>query len=148
MASNKRVLIFGSSVACGYYANTGWGARLDEALTPRGFTTENFAQPGFNTSETLNALKRITKNKPQLFTPQTFVIVGLSLANEGMQTKLFLENLKLMVQLIRDTGSKPILGGVYPNNLYSPTEYEKIKTNPSRNVDLGYSCSGFFECNR
>jgi hypothetical protein len=69
---------------------------------------------GYNTALTLNLYEHsVAKLKPAI------VIVGLSLANEGMDDVSFMKNMSRLVEWIKGNGAICIVAGVYPNNLYS-----------------------------
>jgi hypothetical protein len=69
---------------------------------------------GYDTRATTQLYeKRVAKLKP------TIVIIGLSIANEGVNEVTFMNNMTILVKQIKDNGAICIVAGVYPNNFYS-----------------------------
>ena len=91
---SRRVAIFGSSVASGTGDDTGkegYAGRLREMLTPRGWAVLNQSRGGDNT---LTAAPRFTPvGEPQPNTKYllpvnpAYVVIGLSLGNEGIKAE-------------------------------------------------------------
>ena len=137
-----KVVVIGSSVALGYYAEFGWAARLQVnlnsqityvfflkgTLEKRGWDLVNLSVPGADTFVTFD---RFLDLVPQL--NPDIVIIALSLANEGLMTLgadavvTYLQNISKMISIIVEIGAIPMLAGVYPHNQYSPTEYQLLK---------------------
>lgn len=76
---------------------------------------------GSNTSDTIRQYRlAVAHLKPRI------VIIGLSIANEGLDVEGFLSNMKLLISEIKKNGSACMIGSVYPNNLYEKEEYELL----------------------
>ena len=97
-----------------------------ERMERNGWTTGNCAIGGQTTADILLRLERdVIVHKPAV------CFVGLGLSNEGLATApdpavpcgIFLNNLKKIVQALKDAGIFPIVGGVYPNNDYTLMQY-------------------------
>lgn len=124
----KTAFFIGSSVCegCGATNNRGWTAMTAERMERNGWTTGNCAIGGQTTADILLRLERdVIVHKPAV------CFVGLGLSNEGLATApdpavpcgIFLNNLKKIVQALKDAGIFPIVGGVYPNNDYTLMQY-------------------------
>ena len=129
----KTAIFIGSSVCegCGATNNRGWTAMTAERMERNGWTTG--APIDLPTREAVDETglgyyeDKICKNtdKPAV------CFVGLGLSNEGLATApdpavpcgIFLNNLKKIVQALKDAGIFPIVGGVYPNNDYTLMQY-------------------------
>ena len=124
----KTAIFIGSSVCegCGATNNRGWTAMTAERMERNGWSTGNCAIGGQTTADILLRLERdVIVHKPAV------CFVGLGLSNEGLATTpdpavpcgIFLNNLKKIVQALKDAGIFPIVGGVYPNNDYTLMQY-------------------------
>ena len=124
----KTAIFIGSSVCegCGATNNRGWTAMTAERMERNGWTTSNCAIGGQTTADILLRLEHdVIVHKPAV------CFVGLGLSNEGLATApdpavpcgIFLNNLKKIVQALKDAGIFPIVGGVYPNNDYTLMQY-------------------------
>lgn len=124
----KTAIFIGSSVCegCGATNNRGWTAMTAGRMERNGWTTGNCAIGGQTTADILLRLERdVIVHKPAV------CFVGLGLSNEGLATApdpavpcgIFLNNLKKIVQALKDAGIFPIVGGVYPNNDYTLMQY-------------------------
>jgi len=122
MQNTNLVICIGSSVCCGSYAddNQGWAWMLGQHLTPKGMIFKNLAVSGSDTRETMYQLKKAALLKPKI------VIIGLSIANEGLNVKLFLSGMSLLISEIKKMDAVPIVGNVYPNNYYGVEEYKLL----------------------
>eukprot|EP00668_Euglena_longa_P029575 GGOE01036930.1.p1 GENE.GGOE01036930.1~~GGOE01036930.1.p1 ORF type:complete len:201 (-),score=44.54 GGOE01036930.1:273-875(-) len=131
--SRPSIVIVGSSVAAGYHAshNHGWAQQLEGALKQRNphWVVRNEAIPGLNSSETQELLHCVLQRSPV-----SVVVIGLSLANEGLLEDLthppvsFTHNVKAMVEACHAMGSRAVLGGLYPNDCYSPDAYTILQS--------------------
>lgn len=128
----KTAIFIGSSVCEGYGAtdNRGWSAMAAERLVRNGWTASNCAIGGQTTADILLRLERdVIVHRPAV------CFVGLGLSNEGLTTAenpavpcgIFLSNLKKIAQALEEAGIFPILGGVYPNNDYTPEQYTWLR---------------------
>lgn len=131
-AYNKKIVVFGSSVAAGVGASTyanSWVGRMTTALTGN-WTVVNVAIPGSTTGEWIN-------NFTSLVLPENpdLVIIALSLGNENIQGssnkdlvyRTFVTNIYTLVDMCRKAGFKVIVTGTYPRDEYSATDYKYIK---------------------
>jgi protein-tyrosine phosphatase/lysophospholipase L1-like esterase len=122
------VVVLGSSVAEGYSAQNlnGWASILAKAL-PAPLKLVNVSECGSNTQRTANRFMHVVpQHKPM------FVVISLSLANEGLlfgganTCADFEAGLKRLVALTQSIGAQPIFGSVYPNNEYAPDQYKLL----------------------
>ena len=114
---NRKILVFGSSVAYGYGSPTfnGWARRLAAALAPRGYTMVNKSIGGNKTTDLIGRFYAdVVPENPGI------VILGLSLANEGLLGiykeavyTQYITNMRRLVAMCREMGYKVIVTGVY-----------------------------------
>ena len=131
-AHSKRIVVFGSSVAYGTGAtnNQGWGYKLGEYVTANGWTFNNVSIGG---NTTVNLINRFYTDVVPL--QPDVVIIGLSLANEGILNSSgkegvfdqYIGNIFRLVDMCRQQCFKVVVGGTYPNNSYTSVEYNYIK---------------------
>lgn len=132
-ADNRKIVIFGSSVAAGFGStgnNTGWAKLLADDLTPLGYTVVNKSVPSNATTDLINRF--YADVVPEL--PDT-VVIALSLANEDIIVSAdkqatytqYVNNIHRLVAMVRKIGARPIIGGTYPNSLYTAVEYAYCK---------------------
>ena len=128
--SHMKLVIFGSSVASGAGAadNHGWAYFLKEVLEKRNWTVVNKSVGGDSTTRLLSRFNRdLLPEKPDV------VIIGLSLANEGLVTSpaetfdRYTRNMRKLIQLCRKHGIVPVISNGYPNNAYTRSHYENIR---------------------
>jgi lysophospholipase L1-like esterase len=126
-----KIVVIGSSVAQGYKAWLlgGWSRMLGQTLERNyGHQLVNVSEPGANVSRTIHRFGTVVApEKPDI------VIIALSLGNEGFAyrnpserraaQKWFENGLLQLVQMTRDLGALPILGGVYPHGDYTPEHH-------------------------
>lgn len=136
-STNKKIVVFGSSVAAGwvtsyqsqYDLQNGWALRLQRQLKPMGWEVLIAGNPGDNTKKALKKLEKdVIKVKPSI------VLISLSLSNEGLNdinadtiVELFINNLKKIINTCENAGIKTIIGNCYANNDYNAYEYAAIK---------------------
>ena len=124
----KTAIFIGSSVCVGSGATNdrGWSTMMAERMARNGWVTSNCAIGGQTTADILLRLRRdVIDHAPAV------CIVGLGLSNEGLSTAenlavpcgIFLSNMKKIVQALEEAGIFPIVGGVYPNDDYTPEQY-------------------------
>jgi len=137
------VMVLGSSVALGAGATRmrgksmhGWASRLAERLEKSGVDLLNYAVSGSDTKACMKRWKQIKKSKMK---PPTVIIIGLSLANEGLPfsdywddgprvvQKSFIDGLKALRKDMESLGCKVAFGGVYPFGEYSSEQYDILK---------------------
>lgn len=140
-----KIVVIGSSVAlgCSAWLLQGWAWHLGQALrTQYGHRLINVSEVGANVGTTIARFpKVVTPEKPDL------VIIALSLGNEGLASspptqyrsiqRRFENGLQQLIKMTRACGAQPILGGVYPNNDYSPGHYAILRDTHQRLLDWG-----------
>lgn len=130
-ARGKRAIFIGSSVCVGTGATAdyGWSSHMADRMRRNGWRTHNCAIGGQRTADILARLHRdVLLHRPAV------CIVGLGLANEGLPNAdqpqapyaVFLANLKDIAERLEAAGIFPMLGGVYPNDRYTPAQAETL----------------------
>ena len=124
--TQKRLLVFGSSVAAGVgdASGSGWAGRLKDSLGPD-WLVVNKSVSGDTTSALLNRFDLdVVADKWDV------VWIGLSLANEGIigptpeaVFESYVRNQRRLIKQIRQIGAIPVVSGPYPNSGYGPTEH-------------------------
>ncbi len=128
----KTAIFIGSSVCVGSGATNdrGWSTLVAERMQRNGWTTSNCSIGGQTTADILLRLERdVIAHKPAV------CFVGLGLANEGLHGAenpavpcgIFTSNLRKIVQALEKAGIVPIVGGVYPNDNYTPEEHAWLR---------------------
>jgi lysophospholipase L1-like esterase len=135
--NNKTIVVLGSSVATGwvtsyrekYDMQNGYAARLSRLLEPCGWTVKNISLPGFDTR---NTIARFEKDVVPLH-PRV-VLIGLSMANEGLTTddpdsvfSRYKDGIARLIDLCRQHKIIPVIGLCYSNNEYNKTHYDYLK---------------------
>jgi len=137
------VMVLGSSVALGAGATKlrgkfmhGWASRLAERLESSRVDLLNYAVSGSDTKACMQRWKQIKRSKLK---PPTVIIIGLSLANEGLPfsehwedglrivQKSFIDGLKALKKDMESHGCKVAFGGVYPFGNYTSEQYDILK---------------------
>jgi lysophospholipase L1-like esterase len=140
-----KIVVIGSSVALGHRAwlLKGWVKLLEETLLQKyGHRVVNVSEVGANITRTIDRFaEAVTKEQPDI------VIIALSLGNEGLAycppherraiQRRFESGLQTLVKMTRALGAIPILGGVYPNDDYSPEHYFLLKDTHNRMLNWG-----------
>ncbi len=127
LSRGKTAIFIGSSVCegCGATDGHGWSALTAERMARNGWRTSNCAIGGQTTADVLLRLERdVLEHRPAV------CFVGLGLSNEGLTTAadpavpcgIFLSNLAKIVSALKAGGVLPIVGGVYPNDEYTPAQ--------------------------
>ncbi|MBD2149363.1 lipase [Pseudanabaena sp. FACHB-1277] len=128
VSTGRKVLVIGSSVAmgCSAWLLKGWAHQLAQALEQKyGCQLINRSQLGANVSSTIERFASVVVHeKPDV------VIIALSLGNEGLAycrphdrravQRRYESGLLQLIQMTRDLGAVPIIGGLYPHGDYSP----------------------------
>lgn len=128
VSTGRKVLVIGSSVAmgCSAWLLKGWAHQLTQALEQKyGYHLINRSQLGANVSSTIERFASVVApEKPDV------VIIALSLGNEGLAycrphdrravQRRYESGLLQLIQMTRDLGAVPIIGGLYPHGDYSP----------------------------
>jgi lysophospholipase L1-like esterase len=123
-----KIMVIGSSVAmgCSAWLLNGWANRLGQALKEQyGHQLINRSHLGANVTSTIERFAAVVvPEKPDI------VIIALSLGNEGLAycrphdrravQRRFESGLLQLIQMTKDLGAVPILGGLYPHGDYTP----------------------------
>lgn len=131
----RKIAVFGSSVAHGsvdHQGKGGYAGRLHDLLAPRGWEVVNVSRGGDNTNTIAPRFE--TDLIPQ---HPGYVIIGLSLSNEGIakqpdkeyRDRIFDQwrtGIQALMKRCRDAGMFVIIGGCYARNSFSkdPQLYE------------------------
>jgi lysophospholipase L1-like esterase len=137
----KVIAVMGSSVAAGWVTSreaaydhqNGYAQRLERLLEPRGYKVINISRPGDTTDKVLNRM-----DKDLLPLNAHFVIIGLSLENEGIRGiggkdpeqvfAGFKENMHKIILKCRNAGIVPIIASCYVSDYFcAPEHYEYTK---------------------
>lgn len=132
LSRGRTAIFIGSSVCvgCGATNERGWSAMVAERMERNGWTTSNCAIGGQTTADILLRLQRdVIDHAPAV------CIVGLGLSNEGLTRAenpavpcgIFLSNLRKIVRALQEAGIYPIVGGVYPNDEFTPEQYAWLR---------------------
>ncbi len=146
--SGKKIAAFGSSVCNGsgdHLKQGGYIGRFKNIIAKYGFELVNVSRGGDNTStiqdrweKTDKPTKREVKDNQYLL-PQKpdYVIVGLSLNNEGLrkvteeqQDSLFdkfKNGLTGIIERCKKEGYKVVVANCYPHQLFTPSQYQITK---------------------
>jgi len=135
--AGKTIVVLGSSVAAGwvtsyrekYDMQNGYAARLGRLLEPRGWTVKNISIPGFDTKKSIARFEKdVLPLHPRI------VLIGLSMANEGLTTgnpdsvfNRYSDGIARLVALCREHRIIPVAGLCYSNNEYNETHYRYIR---------------------
>jgi lysophospholipase L1-like esterase len=144
----KVIAGFGSSVCHGSGDHLGQGGyigRLQALLQERGWNVVDVSRGGDNTI-TINDRWEITDKKPLRTVQEGFyilphkpgyVIIGLSLANEGIRNddakardiifQQFRNGMLGIIDRCRKEGMKVIVANCYPHGQYTPEQYDAVK---------------------
>ena len=129
----KTIVVLGSSVAAGwvtsfesrYDMKHGYAGRLERLLLSRGYRVKNISVPGDNTAK---VLARMEKDLASV--DPDFVIIGLSLGNEGIEGEnpgaafdSFRKGVREIIARCRKRGIIPIVGSCYSCNTYKDVHY-------------------------
>jgi len=140
-----RIAVFGSSVANGTgdeFGKEGYTGMLREMFAPRGWEVVNQSRGG---DTTITMAPRFAPQgapdpKVRYLLPANpgYVVIGLSLANEGIFEattkqekdavfKQYAEGIKGFVDRSREHNIVPVVALVYPRMVYTPVEYEYVR---------------------
>jgi lysophospholipase L1-like esterase len=149
----KTVVVLGSSVAAGWVTShekkndmqNGYAARLGRLLASRGYRVVNVSVPGDATAAVLGRFEKdVVPLKPD------FVIIGLSLGNEGLVEgdpaeimQIFEKGMRAIIAKCRAAGAHPIAGSCYSGNGYDADHYRCIKEMNLRMHDWGVPVINF-----
>ncbi|MCX6266588.1 MAG: GDSL-type esterase/lipase family protein [Bacteroidetes bacterium] len=134
-AQNKLIAVFGSSVANGSGDTTGSGGyagMIKTLLEPRGWTVVNVSRGGDNTVKIMPRF-----NEELLPLKPAYVIIGLSLGNEGIASaselgrnrifERFRSGMIHLIRLCRENGITPVVVNCYARNDFGKEQYEAIR---------------------
>jgi len=141
----RRIAVFGSSVANGTgdeFNNEGYTGLLREMLSPRGWEVLNQSRGG-DTTKTMAprfAPEGVPDPRTRYLLPVNpgYVVIGLSLANEGIWEaktkedkeavfKQYADGIKWFIDRSRQNNIVPVVGLVYPRMAFTPVEYEYVR---------------------
>jgi lysophospholipase L1-like esterase len=141
----RRIAVFGSSVAFGTgdeFNKEGYTGLLRAMLTSRGWEVLNQSRGG-DTTKTMAprfAPERAPLPNVRYLLPVNpgYVVIGLSLANEGILEaetkeakdavfKQYASGIKGFIDRSRQNNIVPVVGLVYPRMSYTPIEYEYVR---------------------
>jgi lysophospholipase L1-like esterase len=141
-APARRIAVFGSSVANGTgddLGKEGYTGRLRELLAPRGWEVLNQSRGGDNTKTMEPRFEPVGDPDPKvrylLPVNPGYVLLGLSLGNEGIQNgtskaekdavyQQFESGMRAFVERSREHHIVPIITLCYTRNDFTPVEYE------------------------
>jgi lysophospholipase L1-like esterase len=141
----KRIAVFGSSVANGTgdeFGKEGYTGLLRQLLQPRGWEVLNQSRGGDTTKTMMPRFAPEGTPAPNtrylLPVNPGYVVIGLSLANEGIweaKTKeakdaifdQYAEGIRSFINRSRQNNIVPVIGLVYPRMVYTPVEYEYVR---------------------
>ncbi|WP_088888785.1 DUF1796 family putative cysteine peptidase [Leptolyngbya ohadii] len=148
-----KIAVIGSSVAlgCSAWLLDGWAWQLGQELQRLyGHQLVNLSQIGTNVSQTIARFAEVVSpEQPDI------VIIALSLGNEGLAScprsqqqaiqQHFEDGLQQLIQMTRNLGAYPILGGVYPNGNYLPEHYALLRETHERMLTWDVPVLGWLE---
>lgn len=126
--AEQRICFFGSSVCRGVGADSlnGYAAQVTETL-PAGWESVNISIDGNNTYDLFARFDRD-------MTPveARFVVIGISLGNEGLHEKgaravlAYKENMPRLIRMLQEQGRIVIVTNNYPRADFNPVDYEDL----------------------
>ncbi len=149
----EKLLVLGSSVASGWVTShkekwdfgNGYAQRLGRYLNDKSLTVINKSIPG---DDTKYALERFDKDV--LPEDPDYVLIALSMSNEGLETKnpdtvsmSFWKGINKLVQKCRKHDIQPLLGLCYANNNFTEEQYAYLQKMNIRLRTLGIPCINF-----
>jgi len=134
-AQNRKIAIFGSSVANGSGDTTGAGGYtgiVSKMLEKKGWNVVNLSKGGDNTSKILPRFdEQLLPEKPG------YVILGLSLGNEGIAAsnelnrsrnfEKFRSGMQYLIRICRENGMYPIVVNCYARSDFQEEQYAAVK---------------------
>nr|NQU92744.1 SGNH/GDSL hydrolase family protein [Bacteroidota bacterium] len=133
--AQKRIVVFGSSVAAGWVTSyqekwdmqNGYAQRLQRMLTDDEVIIN--CVPGDNTTLALERMQDdVIAHKPD------YCLIGLSMSNEGLGRndddevyESYKNGLQKIISQCRENDIIPVVGLCYPNDAFSEKDYEYIK---------------------
>lgn len=132
MEKEKVISVFGSSVALGVGGLNwkGYASTLEQRLSPENWKFYNHSVGGNNTISLLNRFDEPTDPALEV----GYVIIGLSLANEGITGgnpdqiyEQYKNNMQELIVKFREKNIIPIVGLCYPYGQYNDKHYKYVK---------------------
>jgi len=141
----RRIAVFGSSVAFGAgdeFNTEGYTGLLRAMLAPRGWEVLNQSRGGDTTKTMAPRFAPEGASLPNvrylLPVNPGYVVIGLSLANEGILEaetreakdavfKQYADGIRGFIDRSRQNNIVPVVGLVYPRMSYTPVEYEYVR---------------------
>ncbi len=131
----KKIAVFGSSVAKGSGDTSGTGGyagMIKNMMELRGWTVVNVSRGGDNTVKIMPRFQtELLPEKPG------YVIIGLSLGNEGIANQPALKRDRIfeqfrsgmvrLIRLVRENGMIPVVVNCYARNDFGQEEYDAIQ---------------------
>ncbi len=136
-ARSKKIVILGSSMAAGwvtsyqekYDMQNGYAYRLARYLEPEGWEVVNISIPGFDTKSTIERFE-----SDVLPLDPGYVFIGLSMSNEGLETKdpdsvfsSYRSGILDLISLCKKNNIEPVVGLCYSNDNYTELQYQYLK---------------------
>ena len=150
---NKNIVVLGSSVASGWVTSyeekydfkNGWAYRLERYLKDRGYDVINKGIPGDNTKDAIERFDEdVLPENPD------YLIVGLSMSNEGLETEdpdsvylSFQTGIRKIIAKCESEDIYPVLGLCYANDNFTPQQYGYLKRMNIEMNTYGYPCINF-----
>lgn len=146
----KKIVVLGSSVAAGWVTSyqekydfqDGYAARLGRLLEPAGWQVVNISIPGYDTRA---SIRRFAEDVLPL--DPDFVLIGLSMANEGLVTgnpdsvsRQYESGIRQLIRLCDDNSVIPVVGLCYSNDNYTAEQYGYLKRMNILINSLGIPC--------
>ncbi|MDB6079527.1 MAG: hypothetical protein JWO82_3274 [Akkermansiaceae bacterium] len=142
--NTQEVVVAGSSVAFGYGADTppqSWAGRLgtlletQAPLAPGSNVTWQYGNASVSGNNTAAVLSRYQNDVAVAHKDASIVIIGLSLANEGLVGSTtpqpvfdsFKNGMLQLIENVKAQGAYPMFTLCYPQNTYNAEQYEYIK---------------------
>jgi len=134
---NKKIVVLGSSVAAGwvtsyqdkYDMQNGYAYRLARLFEPSGWEVINISIPGYDTKSTIERF-----DGDVLPLQPGYVLIGLSMSNEGLETQnpdsvslSYETGIRKLIDLCRKNNIQPVVGLCYSNDNYSEEQYGYLK---------------------
>ncbi len=126
--ADRRICFFGSSVCRGVGADSLHGYAWQYAqMLPKGWSTVNLSVDG---NDTYDLFARFDRDL--LTDDSRFVVLGLSLGNEGLHETgeaavlSYKENLQTLARKISELGRIPVVAGSYVRADFNPVDYEDL----------------------
>ena len=111
-------------------------------MEPEGWTIINKSVPGFDTKASIKLLQ-----EELVALDPDFIYIGLSMSNEGLETEdpdsvseSYEKGLRKLIELCENENIRPVVGLCYPNDNYTPLQYEYLKKMNLKISEWGVPC--------